>query len=407
MDSSFLEQVAAAANGRFFFAPTADQLRELYIEISHAIKGWQQMISASGAIAEGQTMTAASLTVPDGTGLIKVVLSWPGSDLDLILRDPNGAVVDAGETGVVYSGNATLPEYYEIYDPAPGHWAIEVYGRHVSGTTRYFVAAFHPGPLMQVKPTQWEFEYPSVRQTSFTASEVGGLADLENVTFTATDLVQIAAPSTLEAMKSSAVLEEQGAFVESTTALQSATPPTIPGNALSFTPNGFNVPASSSQSVVATFALPPRTPTGTYAGNIVVSSSGGTATIAIQVTITVRPIDIDMKPGSDPNSVNCSNEAGVIPVAILTTDTFDATAVDHATVSFEGATETHVHKKTGEPQRHEEDVDGDGDIDLVLHFRLGETSLTCEATEGTLTGETFDGQAIQGHDTIRMIGGNK
>jgi len=114
-------------------------------------------------------------------------------------------------------------------------------------------------------------------------------------------------------------------------------------------------------------------------------------------------VDIDIKPGSDPNSINCNNQKGVIAVAILTTDDFDAMTVDHTTVTFEGASETHVDKKSGEPRRHEEDVDYDGDMDLVFHFRLGDTTLTCDSTEGTLTGETFDGQAIEGSDSVRMI----
>ena len=114
-------------------------------------------------------------------------------------------------------------------------------------------------------------------------------------------------------------------------------------------------------------------------------------------------VEIDIKPGSDPNSINCNNEKGVIAVAILTTDDFDATTVDHTTVTFEGASETHVDKKTDEPRRHEEDVDGDGDTDLVFHFRKGDTNLTCDSTEGTLIGETFDGQAIEGSDAVRMI----
>ena len=114
-------------------------------------------------------------------------------------------------------------------------------------------------------------------------------------------------------------------------------------------------------------------------------------------------VPIDIKPGSDPNSINCNNDGGVIAVAILTTEDFDATTVDHTTVTFEGASEMHVDQQSGEPRRHEEDVDYDGDMDLVLHFRLGDTSLTCASTEGTLTGETFDGKAIQGTDAVRMI----
>ncbi len=115
---------------------------------------------------------------------------------------------------------------------------------------------------------------------------------------------------------------------------------------------------------------------------------------------------IDIKPGSDPNSINCRNEKGIIPVAILTTEELDATTVDHTTVTFEGATEVHVNKKTGETQRHEEDVDNDGDLDLVFHFRFGDTQLNCESTEATLLGKTFDGQPIIATNQVRMVDGS-
>lgn len=118
---------------------------------------------------------------------------------------------------------------------------------------------------------------------------------------------------------------------------------------------------------------------------------------------------VDIKPGSNPNSINCNDENGVIAVAILTTEDFDATTVDHTKVIFEGASETQVDNKSGDPRRHEEDVDGDGDIDLVFHFRLGDTNLACDATEGTLIGETPEGVVIEGIDNVRMIdeGGGK
>ena len=112
---------------------------------------------------------------------------------------------------------------------------------------------------------------------------------------------------------------------------------------------------------------------------------------------------IDIKPGSDPNSINCTTPALMIPVAILTTEAFDATTVDHTTVTFEGASEAHLTPQG--VQRHEMDVDGDGDVDLVFHFLLGDTGLTCSSTEGALTGLTFDGQTIWSMDSVNMIGG--
>jgi hypothetical protein len=116
------------------------------------------------------------------------------------------------------------------------------------------------------------------------------------------------------------------------------------------------------------------------------------------------PVSVDIRPGGDPNTINCQVSAQMIAVAILTTDDFDATTVDHTTVTFEGASEVHVDAKTGQPRRHEEDVDEDGDMDLVFHFRLGDTALTCDATEGTLMGQTFNGTPIEGTDALNVIG---
>lgn len=115
-------------------------------------------------------------------------------------------------------------------------------------------------------------------------------------------------------------------------------------------------------------------------------------------------VTINIKPGSDSNFVNCYNDNTVIAVNILTTDHFDALSVNHTTVTFEGASETHVDRRSGQARRHEEDVDDDGDTDLVLHFRLGDTGLTCYSTQGTLVGKTFvDATPIEGSDSVKMV----
>lgn len=110
------------------------------------------------------------------------------------------------------------------------------------------------------------------------------------------------------------------------------------------------------------------------------------------------PVAIDIEPGSFPNSINPRSK-GVIPVAILTTDTFAATTVDPLSVAFgpNGAVEAHG-------RGHIEDADGDGDLDLVLHFRTQDTGIQCGNTSASLTGETFSGQAIEGSDSIKTSG---
>jgi len=89
----------------------------------------------------------------------------------------------------------------------------------------------------------------------------------------------------------------------------------------------------------------------------------------------------------------------VIPVAILTTNSFDATAVNPTTVLF-GRTSTEaasVHSAL-------EDVDGDGDTDMILHFKTQDTGIVRGDTSASLTGETFGGQAIESSDSIKTVG---
>jgi len=104
-------------------------------------------------------------------------------------------------------------------------------------------------------------------------------------------------------------------------------------------------------------------------------------------------VGIDIKPGSDPNSINLKSK-GVVPVAILTTPDFDAASVDPATVVFADAA----------PLRWAmEDVDGDGDVDMVLHFKTQTLNLSSSSTEATLTGSTLGGMPIEGTDSVRIV----
>ncbi|MGH9363162.1 MAG: DUF6923 family protein [Thermoanaerobaculia bacterium] len=110
-------------------------------------------------------------------------------------------------------------------------------------------------------------------------------------------------------------------------------------------------------------------------------------------------VAIDVKPGTFPNSVNPGSN-GVIPVAVLTDAGFDALTVDVATVRFSGpAGAPEAHGKG-----HPADVDGDGDLDLLLHFRTQLTGIQCGDTTATLVGATLGGDPFTGSDSIVTVG---
>ncbi|MFC1634554.1 hypothetical protein ACFL5Z_06890 [Planctomycetota bacterium] len=110
-------------------------------------------------------------------------------------------------------------------------------------------------------------------------------------------------------------------------------------------------------------------------------------------------VPIDIKPGSYPNSIN-PNAGGVIPVAILGTATFDASTVDPATVALEGAGAKGKGKSGNYGSM--EDVDGDGYLDLVVQI-VNDITWAPNATEATLTGQTWAGIPIQGTDSVNIV----
>jgi hypothetical protein len=119
---------------------------------------------------------------------------------------------------------------------------------------------------------------------------------------------------------------------------------------------------------------------------------GGVSDPATHTINVIQPVDIDVKPGSGRNPINL-NSKGVIPISILTTDDFDASWVDVATVEFAGASPAHFAY---------EDVDGDGDMDLILHFRLQDTDLL-ETYADLLREDLGDGKLDDNHKVVDAV----
>lgn len=115
-----------------------------------------------------------------------------------------------------------------------------------------------------------------------------------------------------------------------------------------------------------------------------------------------QPVDIDIKPGNYPNAINLGSN-GVIPVAILSSDTFDATTVDPKTVFLAGAGVA-VRGKGNKYLASQEDVNGDGLTDLVVKIETENLDPgTFQNGTATLTGETSDGIEFTGSDSITIV----
>jgi hypothetical protein len=187
--------------------------------------------------------------------------------------------------------------------------------------------------------------------------------------------VPVAAPKLLARLK---VAHDCGAADPSTTIGHAFTMELVPSSGLGG-PNTFFLDGSS--------------------GSIQFTSTPGRIEIVRQPPLVVS---IDIKPGSYPNPVNLGSP-GVVPVAILSSDTFDAALVDPQTVELAGAAVA-TRGKDDKYRAHEEDANGDGLLDLVCQVETENLDPgQIQDGKATLTGQTSDGRRIQGWDEVILV----
>lgn len=104
------------------------------------------------------------------------------------------------------------------------------------------------------------------------------------------------------------------------------------------------------------------------------------------------------------------NSKGKVRVLIPTTDEFDASEVDLETVTLgdgRGADTRVLRKKNGGLMARLEDDDGDGDLDLVLHFAVQELlangDLTESSTDLVFEAATHNGPAVRGSAEVSPV----
>ena len=157
-------------------------------------------------------------------------------------------------------------------------------------------------------------------------------------------------------------------------------------------PDGYVVDAIQFRALAT---VPPRSPPADFQGDPVMAA-------VLNGTPAIKMIGIDIKPGSDSNPVNLSSH-GIIPVAILGSDDFDVEDVDGTTLAFApaGTTPRHDLSNTETFEDHLDDVNGDGLMDLVSHYRTQDTGIAPGDAEACVDGETLDGIQFEGCDAIR------
>jgi hypothetical protein len=118
------------------------------------------------------------------------------------------------------------------------------------------------------------------------------------------------------------------------------------------------------------------------------------------------PVTIDIKPGGYPNTINLSSR-GLLPVAVLTTETFDASRFTPEMAHLSDASVNDTCMGATYVRWTREDVNGDGQLDIVFFFNIQSLNFTTGTTAATLMAHgTYgtDTLHIMGTDTVKIKG---
>jgi YVTN family beta-propeller protein len=112
-------------------------------------------------------------------------------------------------------------------------------------------------------------------------------------------------------------------------------------------------------------------------------------------------VSIDIKPGSDPNSINLCSK-GVVPIAIYGSETFHVLEIVMETVRLDGAGEVSTRGRLKEWASYS-DLNGDGFQDVIVHMEFENLDLAEGVSEVTLTGELSGYGSFEGTDTVNIV----
>jgi hypothetical protein len=128
-----------------------------------------------------------------------------------------------------------------------------------------------------------------------------------------------------------------------------------------------------------------------------ITSENGQGNAPLLPADDVMEVGIDIAPGSSANVIY--QNVALITVAILSADGFDAVRdVDRSALTF-GRTgdEASLNSCLNKQGR---DINGDGRGDLICYFRLSLTGIVAGDTQAILKGQTLNGTAFEGMDSI-------
>jgi len=173
---------------------------------------------------------------------------------------------------------------------------------------------------------------------------------------------------------------------------------TSQGQLLTLTAFGPDGDLVDEDSLILTPELQAVSVAGSGIREVVVSGPGVFVLDDLAFVETAIEVDVDIRPRNHRNRIRPTSR-GLIPVAILGSESFDVADADVATLAFGPSGASRAHSRGP----HFRDVNRDGWTDLLAHFRSNETGIEFGQMEACIRGATLDGTPFEGCDAIRTV----
>ncbi len=128
VDEDLLNNIATETDGMYFYAPSESQLNQIYNDIVAKILDLDtaKKLTVNMVIDD---VVSVPVKIDSTVERSSFSISWPGSNVDLILYKPDGSMVDSSVAGsdpnIEYLTGSTY-KIYKVTNPEPGEWTMEL-----------------------------------------------------------------------------------------------------------------------------------------------------------------------------------------------------------------------------------------------------------------------------------------
>ncbi|MEM5868053.1 MAG: VWA domain-containing protein, partial [Candidatus Aenigmatarchaeota archaeon] len=126
IDEATLIDIAQITGAQYYYAPSVEDLRKIYIDLSQQVSGSITETSFVGKIKKGEEQVFTT-NVDAGTTYLSIRASYTGSKVNMILQKPSGLVLSGTEGNVVFREESNYISFL-VYYPDPGKWKIKIIG---------------------------------------------------------------------------------------------------------------------------------------------------------------------------------------------------------------------------------------------------------------------------------------